>query len=78
MPAAANHPAGLTGLLTTVVIIIAGKLGVELTAEEGAIFVGALVSIVSLFTPRVVEVIAPEQPPEQSLDEDPEDPDDPQ
>lgn len=47
-----NHPTGLTALATSALVIVASKLGVELTAEEAAIFVGLVSALVSVFTPR--------------------------
>lgn len=47
-----RHPTGLTALATSATVIVAAKLGVDLTAEEAAIFVGLAAAIVSTFTPR--------------------------
>jgi hypothetical protein len=48
-----NHPAGITAAAASILVIVAKKAGVELTVEEAVIVVGALASIVSVFTPRV-------------------------
>lgn len=37
-----QHPTGLTALAASAAVIVAAKLGVELTAEEAAVFVGLL------------------------------------
>lgn len=47
-----NHPAGLTALGTSALVIVAAKAGLELTAEEAAIFVGLISAFVSWLTPR--------------------------
>lgn len=51
---AAQHPAGLTALIAGALVIVAQKLGVDLTAEEAGIFVALAAAIVSRFTPRNV------------------------
>lgn len=47
-----SHPTGLAGALTTILVIIAAKSGVELSPTEAAGIVGAVTTIVSYFTPR--------------------------
>jgi hypothetical protein len=49
---AQRHPTGLAGALTTIVVVIAAKSGVELSPTEAALIVGAITTIVSYFTPR--------------------------
>lgn len=49
---AKNHPTGLTGVVTSALVVIASKLGVELTAVEASIIIGAVVAVVSYLTPR--------------------------
>lgn len=49
---ASNHPTGITAAGATLLVIVAKQLGLELSAEEAAIVVGAIASIVSVFTPR--------------------------
>lgn len=52
-PQLANHPTGLTALATSALVIVAAKLGVDLTAEEAVVFVGLISAAVSYFTPRL-------------------------
>lgn len=47
-----QHPAGLTTLAASAVVIVAAKAGLELTAEEAAVFVGLIGGVVSWLTPR--------------------------
>jgi hypothetical protein len=47
-----NHPAGITALAAGALVIVAQKIGVELTATEAGVFVALAAAIVSKFTPR--------------------------
>jgi hypothetical protein len=47
-----KNPAGLTGLATSALVIVAAKCGLDLSAEEAGVFVGLAVGAVSYFTPR--------------------------
>ena len=49
---AQKHPAGLTALATTALVMLAQRLDVELSADEAAVIVGLAAAVVSLFTPR--------------------------
>jgi hypothetical protein len=49
---ASKRPAGLTALATSALVIVAGWVGLELTAEEAVVFVGLLTGIASYFSPR--------------------------
>ena len=49
-----QHPTGLVALGTSALVIVAAKLGLDLTAEEAAVFVGLAAALVSKFTPREV------------------------
>lgn len=51
---AQNHPTGITALAASALTIIAAKLGLDLTAQEAAVFVGLAAAIVSYFSPRNV------------------------
>lgn len=46
------RPAGSTAALSSLVVLIAGWCGLDLTAEQAAIVIGGLTTLVSLFTPR--------------------------
>lgn len=52
---AAKRPTGLAGILAPAGVIIAKKLGVELSVEEAVILIGAIVGTVSFFSPRTTE-----------------------
>lgn len=47
-----QHPTGVSTAVATLLVIVAAKLGVDLAAEEAALIVGAVATIVSKFTPR--------------------------
>jgi len=47
-----RHPTGLAASGAAVLVIVASKAGVDLTAEEAAIVVGFVAALVSRFTPR--------------------------
>lgn len=49
-----NHPTGLVALAASALVIIAGKVGLDLSPEEAVIFVGLAAAIVSKFTPRII------------------------
>lgn len=49
---AKRRPAGATAAISALLVLIAGRLGVDLTAEDAAIVIGGLTALVSLFTPR--------------------------
>lgn len=52
-----NHPTGIAGTLTAVVMLVLRKLGVSIDADI-AIAIGAIVTaLVSLVTPRVTEIL---------------------
>ena len=46
------RPAGSTAALSALVVLVLGWCGIELTAEQAAIVIGGLTTLVSLFTPR--------------------------
>jgi len=46
------HPAALTGLVVTVAVWLAPLVGVDLSAADATVLVGAFTLIVSLLTPR--------------------------
>lgn len=50
-----NHPTGIAGALSSLILLAAGLLGVDLSSELSVAIVGALVAIVSAFSPRLVE-----------------------
>lgn len=52
MPKPNQHPTGITALATAAVVIVCEKAGVDLDAEEAAIFIGLAAAVVSYFTPR--------------------------
>lgn len=47
-----QRPTGTAGVITAAVVIVASKLGLDLDPEEAAVIVGAVVAVVSWFTPR--------------------------
>lgn len=47
-----NHPTGITAVVASALVIVAGKAGVELSVEEAATLIAAVTAIVSVFTPR--------------------------
>lgn len=49
------RPTGSTAAIASLVVLVASWLGVELTAEAAAIVIGAVTTLVSLFTPRPPE-----------------------
>lgn len=51
---ASNHPTGITALAASALVIVAQKIGVDLTPEQAGIFVALAAAIVSYFTPRNV------------------------
>lgn len=46
------RPTGTAGVITAALVVIASKLGLDLTAEEASVIVGAIVAVVSYLTPR--------------------------
>lgn len=46
------HPAGVTSVVTSVAVIVAKALGVDLTPAEAAIIIGGVTGGVSHNTPR--------------------------
>lgn len=46
------RPAGSTAALASLIVLIASWLGLDMTAEQAAIVIGGLTTLVSLFTPR--------------------------
>lgn len=64
--AAVNHPTGLTALATSALVIVASKLGLELTAVEAGVFIGLLTAIASALSPRYRSIVA-----DQIADNDP-------
>lgn len=47
-----ERPAGTAGAVSALLVLVATKLGVELSAADAAVIVGAVASIVSIFNPR--------------------------
>lgn len=47
-----QHPTGIAGVVAPALVVIAYKLGVELTVAEAAILIAPVVALVSYFTPR--------------------------
>lgn len=48
----ANHPTGIVVVLASAAVVIAKWCGVEISAEEAAVVIGALGAVASLFNPR--------------------------
>lgn len=48
-----SRPTGSTAAITSLVVLIADKAGVELTAADAAVIIGGLTSMVSLISPYV-------------------------
>jgi hypothetical protein len=59
-----NHPTGIAGVLASLLVIVAGQLGLDLSAEQAVAIVGAITAVVSAFSPRVVDVYTIEFAPE--------------
>jgi hypothetical protein len=51
-----NHPTGIAGVLASLLVIVAGQLGLDITETQAVAIVGAIVALVSAFSPRVVDV----------------------
>lgn len=47
-----QHPAGLSALAATGLVLLAARFQVELSGEEAAVLVGLVAGLVSKFTPR--------------------------
>lgn len=56
IPHPGNHPTGIAGLAASLLLLVLHKAGVKLTYEQAVGIVGAVVTVVSLFTPRLVAV----------------------
>lgn len=54
MNTARQHPTGIAGIVTSVVILILLRFQVELSPEEVATLGGAVALVVSYFSPRNV------------------------
>jgi hypothetical protein len=59
IPHPGNHPTGLAGLGASILLLVLHQAGVKLTYDQAVVIVGAVVSVVSLFTPRLVAVFQP-------------------
>lgn len=52
MSKAQQHPTGLSALATSALVMLAKRLGVDLSVEEAVTIVGLVTALVSIFTPR--------------------------
>jgi len=49
---AQQHPTGIAALLSSAVVLVLARAGVDLSAEESAVVIGLVTAAVSIFTPR--------------------------
>jgi hypothetical protein len=55
IPHPGNHPTGIAGAVVAILLLIAPHVGIHLTQDQAVAIVGAVVTIVSLFSPRLIE-----------------------
>lgn len=48
-----RHPTGISTVAVSAVLLIAKRIGVELSTEEALVIVGLVAGVVSKFTPRL-------------------------
>jgi hypothetical protein len=51
-----KRPAGLTGIVASLLVVVAAKLGVHVTQEVAALIVAAAVAIASALWPRFAQL----------------------
>jgi len=52
-----KRPAGATVVASSVIVYVANKLGLGLTPDDAVAIVGGITALVSLLSPRAIEVI---------------------
>ena len=64
-----NHPTGIAGVLVSLLLILAGQIGLDLDTDTAVVIVGAIVAIVSKFTPRDNSLVVLQLSPEGTISE---------
>jgi hypothetical protein len=60
-----NHPTGVAGVLSALLVLGLSALGVDISEELAVTLMGAVVAAVSAFSPRVTDIYEIKFTPEQ-------------